>query len=250
MSTDGKMTAEEAIKSAREKGLGIIFTEHYDADNQDDIMTFRVDVPRYMAEYEKFRSEDVLIGIEIGLTHLSSKINIQTVAKGDFDFVLGTVHMIGQVDIYMNLTFSDNPIITKEMYLNYVLEMVKQDDFYDAFAHIDYASRFFSEIPDDKSAEMDYCEFKDVYDAIFKILVKKEKPLEINTRRLKYKSACDCMFEVLKAYKSCGGKYVTIGSDAHYAENIGIDFNEALKMAEELSFIPVYFKDRKIVKII
>jgi len=93
---------------------------------------------------------------------------------------------------------------------------------------------------------MDYYEFKNLYDAILKILTEKEKPLEINTRRLKHATARKNMVEILKAYKTFGGRFVTIGSDAHYTHIIGENFGAAIKMARELSLIPVYFEERKL----
>jgi len=265
MSTDGKMTAEEAIGAARSLGLGIIFTEHYDADSPDNDYDFRVDVPRYMSEYERYRSDDTLLGIEVGLTHLSAKRNAETIAKGDFDFVLGSVHMIGLTDIYLDLTHSENPTITKEDYLEYVLRMVRENDDYDAFGHIDYPSRYFAKNAPDLAAggpvsdarpdgkysdpEMDYHEFKDIYDPILRTLAEKEKPLELNTRRLKRGTALKNTAEILKAYKNSGGRLVTIGSDAHYTHIVGENFGAAIAMARELSLTPVYFRNRKIVRI-
>jgi len=250
MSTDGRMTAEEAIKTAQENGLGIIFTEHYDADSPDNDYDFRVDVGKYMAEYERYRSDDVLMGIEVGLTHLCAEKNAAIIKKGTFDFVLGSVHMIGDVDIYIDLMVAKRPTITKKTYLDYVLRMVTECGYYDALGHIDYPSRYFSGgngYADDYGVEIDYDEYKKIYDEIFDVLSKKEKPLEINTRRLNKKSAHKCAYGVLKGYRERGGLYVTIGSDAHNTGSIGVNFNTAEAMVRELSLVPVYFKNRAMV---
>jgi len=280
MSTDGKMSAEEAIKAANESNIGIIFTEHYDADSPDHAplgtkrpfpseegfdpkkikitpgreYDFRVNVPLYMSEYEKLRSDEVLLGIEIGLSHLCGERNDFTIRQGDFDFVIGSVHMIGLVDIYQDLYCAYGPVqtVTKKSYLNYVLRMVAEYDNYDAFGHIDYPSRVWQRnLPPERAAEseMDYFDFKETYDAILKILAQKEKPLEINTRRLEHRFVCNNMKQILKAYKNSGGSYVTIGSDAHRAEEVGRQINTAYSLARELSLKPVYFKERKIMLI-
>ena len=249
-STDGKMTPEDAIATARGQGLGVIFTEHFDADCPINGADYRVDVPAYMAGCEKLKANDALLGIEIGLNHLSADLNAKTALSGDFDYVLGGVHMIGKIDIYLDFLYADAPVVSKEEYLNYTLRMLKENDFYDAFAHIDYYSRYclkgFKD-PDDMAAEIVYSEFKDTYDAISGVLVEKEKPFEINTRRLKNKCARENAYAVLRGYKNRGGKYVTIGSDAHDAAGIGRNFDAALTIAKDLSLTPVYFKRRKMV---
>ena len=256
LSSDGKMSAEEAIKTAQEMGLGIAFTEHYDADplgltGADDpesppnAYDFRVNVKKYMAEYERFRG-DALLGIEIGLTHLARDRNLETLSGGKFDFVLGSVHIIGKVDIYEDLTYSKRPVVTKKGYLEYILRMVTENDYFDALGHIDYPSRYFVSGSDTAESEMDYDEFKNEYGAIFETLIKKEKPPEINTRRLKLTHAKDNAYKVFKGYKDLGGKYVTLGSDAHTADAVGRNFKAALGICESLSLIPVYFSNREI----
>lgn len=42
-----------------------------------------------------------------------------------------------------------------------------------------------------------------------------------------------------------GGKYVSIGSDAHKPENIGFAFKEAYALLDRLNLQPVYFVNRQ-----
>ena len=53
------------------------------------------------------------------------------------------------------------------------------------------------------------------------------------------------LIPIYARYKKLGGQYVTIGSDAHYEEHVGRRVDLALKMANEIGLIPVYFKARK-----
>ena len=49
---------------------------------------------------------------------------------------------------------------------------------------------------------------------------------------------------------SMGGRLVTIGSDAHIAENASIGFEKAIKILKEIGFENIcYFKYRKVNKI-
>ena len=51
---------------------------------------------------------------------------------------------------------------------------------------------------------------------------------------------------LLKRYQELGGKYLTIGSDAHLPHSVGNHLDLAYHMAEKANLTPVYFKERKI----
>ena len=82
--------------------------------------------------------------------------------------------------------------------------------------------------------------------SFFKVLIKKNKVIELNTRRLNDKKAVDSLIPIYKRYRELGGKYVTIGSDSHNKESIGKNFDVALNIIKECNLTPVYFKERKI----
>jgi len=69
--------------------------------------------------------------------------------------------------------------------------------------------------------------------------------MEVNTRRLGNSEAYSNLVKIYKAYNQIGGKYVTIGSDAHHAEDIGKNFRSAIRICEICNLRPVYFKKRK-----
>ena len=54
---------------------------------------------------------------------------------------------------------------------------------------------------------------------------------------------------VYRRYAEFGGKYITLGSDAHSAERIGMNFARARDFAEALHLQPVTFCERKMVEI-
>ena len=47
-------------------------------------------------------------------------------------------------------------------------------------------------------------------------------------------------------YRELGGQYVTIGSDAHSAEAVGMNFKMAQDMTDFVGLRPVWFRERKI----
>ena len=69
--------------------------------------------------------------------------------------------------------------------------------------------------------------------------------LELNTRRLADRTAIKALLPVYKAYADCGGRYATIGSDAHKAGAVGQEFSTARELLEACNLRPVHFKQRK-----
>ena len=71
--------------------------------------------------------------------------------------------------------------------------------------------------------------------------------LEINTSSLR-KGLTESMpgKEILSIYKSRGGKYVTVGSDAHKPEDLAADHLYAKKLIEYYNFNEVIFTQRQI----
>ena len=52
--------------------------------------------------------------------------------------------------------------------------------------------------------------------------------------------------DILKRYLELGGKIITLGSDAHFAEDICSDFDTAIKELKEIGFKEITtFKNRK-----
>ena len=70
-------------------------------------------------------------------------------------------------------------------------------------------------------------------------------PIEINTRRLDDEAAIKGLLPLYKRYHELGGRYCTLGSDAHYKEHVGRRLKEALAIAKECGLVPVYYKARK-----
>ena len=248
-SPDGKMSPEEVALAAGKLGLGCIFTEHMDY-NPDGEPVFCIDFDTYPGDYIKHKSENVCVGIEIGLVAdgksaaRSIEINRSHASNKDYDYVLGSVHMTAGVDIYLEQqSFFGRGIEVYELHLSYILEMIKANDFFDALGHIDYISRYspFTE------KNVLYNEYTALYDEILTALIERGKVLELSTRRLDDKDACKNMAAIYSRYRELGGQYVTLGSDAHEANQIGRNFDIALNLIEEIGLHPVYFKERKIV---
>ena len=240
-STDSDMNILDAIAVGKKKNIGIIITDHMDLD-YPIIDEFKFDIPSYFDEYEKYRSDKVKLGIEIGLTPNTVLENEKIAKSYDFDFVLGSIHAVRGLDIYEE--YVHQGYNKKEFFTYYfedMLKCVQLHDNFDSLSHIDYPCRYCKF--DNK--EIIVSEFKDILSEILITLITKGKVLELNTTRLHIPEANKALRDIYKLYRDLGGKYITLGSDAHSHLKINNNFDLALEFIEDLSLKGVYFNKRK-----
>jgi len=243
-SCDSHMEFVDAIEAATSQGIGMVVTEHLDYDYPTNPEEFLFDFDEYMVNAEKLRKDNVLFGIEIGMQRSTGERDEKVAASYSFDYVLASIHCMGKRDLYeptCYVGYTRQEIVDE--YLGDALYCLKQHENYDAFAHIDYICRYWPYTGEERELRLE--DNPQGFDELFKLLISKNKPIEINTRRLDDEKAYAGLIPLYERYKELGGKYVTIGSDAHYKEHVGRRLDVALKMAKDLGLIPVYFKARK-----
>lgn len=241
-STDSDSTPESMVQGAIEKGLShLCLTDHMDLDypgtNKENPL-FEFDPADYYAALsplkEKCREKLTLgIGVELGLRPGRPDLNSQMqqmLTQYNFDFVLGSVHLLDNDDPYYEsywLGRSAKDVLSK--YFNDMLSSLKEFNNFDSLGHLDYLIRYIPASCGDK--DYVFKEYKEVMDEIFKFLIEHNKALEINTAGLiKGLSCFHPKLETLKRYLELGGERITIGSDGHSPDKIATEF----KKAEEL----------------
>ncbi len=120
---------------------------------------------------------------------------------------------------------------------------LEQERDFDAFAHIDYICRYWPYKGAERELRLQ--DAPELFDKLFLLLIEQNKPIEINTRRLDDAAAVAGLLPLYKRYRELGGKYCTLGSDAHYKEHVGRRLQEALALAAQAELTPVYFKARR-----
>lgn len=241
-STDSKMDIEDAIKVSRELGIGLIITDHMDYKHYIP-NEFIFDPDEYFNEYEKYRNDKLLLGVEIGFRDDSLEEIKKLKDNYPFDFIIGAIHVVNKVDIYYrDYYIGKSKKQAYEEYLKSILLLVKHHDLFDSLGHMDYITRY--SIYEDKG--LYYKEFSDLIDEILRELSNAGKAIEINTRKIHEKDTANNFIEILKRFKELGGEYTTIGSDAHRPEDIGINFKRAEEIAHICDLKSVYYKERKL----
>jgi len=235
-STDSESTPESMVQGAIEKGIThLCLTDHMDLDypgTTTEKPLFEFNPDDYFAALAPLKEScsDKLslgIGIELGLRPGREDLNNQmhTLLSGySFDFVLGSVHLLDNDDPYYEEYWQGRTakdILTK--YFTDMLAALKEYDNFDSLGHLDYLIRYIPPC----CGEKDYAfkEYPEVIDEIFKLLISKNKALEINTAGLiKGLSCFHPKLETLERYLELGGKLITIGSDGHSPDKIATEF--------------------------
>jgi len=250
-SPDSETEPASAIAALKAKGLGATFTEHVDfvtptegrdytaGDAPQIARDFICDFDIYPGKYRHLRSDTVLLGLEIGLTAAYLPLNTQ-VASNDYDFILGSIHYVDGIDLYYDASKMEAESFCRR-YLTYALEMVELSGFFDSFAHIDYILRYCK----DAGKFFLYKNYPKEFDALLKALADRDLAMEINTARFGDDSAVGQVLPIFKRFKELGGKYVTIGSDAHQVWALGRYHGKAVGLAAMAGLTPVYYKNRK-----
>lgn len=240
-SSDSTMKIEDAIKTSKKLDLGIILTEHLDLIYPDET-EFKLDIPKYLSTYDKYKSDSLLLGIELGLSTTIISENSKIASNYPFDFIIGSMHAVNDEDIY--LSYCKQALTKKDyysIYLQNTIENIKSFNNFDALGHIDYPCRYCNY----EDNELYYSDHSDLFNELFKTLLANNIVMELNVRRIANKNSYLALLDIYKGYKALGGKYITLGSDAHSFEHIGYKFKEALNFLEQCGLTGIYFKNRK-----
>lgn len=239
-STDSKMTIDEVVRRCQELKMGVTITEHLDL-KYPETEAFTFDVAEYFKKYSSYRNEYLLLGIEIGMREDCLTDNQKIVQNSPFDFVIGSIHVIDNIDIYHESFYR---LRTKDevynQYFDTMLKCVRCYDDIDSLGHIDYIARYAKFV----DPEIYYSDFSERIDEVLRIVADKEKALEINTRRFDNKHTVEALVPIFKRFFELGGRLVTLGSDAHKPQNIGKGIEMAKDLAQYCGLKPVYYKQR------
>jgi histidinol-phosphatase (PHP family) len=136
-----------------------------------------------------------------------------------FDFVLGSIHFVDDLDVYFQEYWSDKTIFQAERrYLEATLECVKIHSDFDVLAHLTYIAKTQSH---PAHRPVPFAEHREIIDEILRIVASKGKGLEVNTSGIDRCGGFLPTADMVRRFKELGGEIVTIGSDAHNAARVG-----------------------------
>ncbi len=249
-SFDGNHSATFFCEKAEMMDLrAIAFTDHCEVDQFRGDSAYEKRIFQAFFEISKVRSAFsgkllVLNGIELGQPAYDAEVANDIVKRYDYDQVIGSVHNLrGGEDFYFmeNLSLDNAEKLLRE-YFNEIIIMLDWGNF-DILAHLTYPLRYFYS---KSNLDIDLNNFKKQIDEIMLRTAKLEKSLEINTAALRQPlNKLSPEVDVLKRFKELGGKYVSVGSDAHYAEHLAADIDMAYNAALEAGFDSITFFEKR-----
>lgn len=235
-STDSEEDMEAAVLSMMEKGIKTVcFTEHMDMDYPGG--EFLLDTAAYRERLTSLKEKysgriELLFGVELGLMDYLAPRLREYVSGWDFDFVIGSSHLVDGIDPYEPEYFSKlgdyNGILR---YFESILANIRAFDDFDVYGHLDYVVRY--------SSAKCYrpADYAELLDEILKTLISMGKGIELNTAGLKYGLGWAHPHpELLRRYRQLGGELITIGSDGHKAEHYAWEFDRAGEILSQAGF--------------
>ena len=245
VSNDKENAVFELCKTAMKKGFGgISITDHFDIDAIRDGVFPPLDHDSVMkdvlAAKEEFNGRlSVCLGIELGqATHMPCESNA-LLEKYPYDIVLGSIHAVRGIDDFHDVDYKsltkNEYIALWDLYIEEMLDTIKWGNI-DVLTHITYPKRYYlrhgiPDFPDIKNHGREY------FEPVFKAIIEKGITLECNTSGLRQQlSECLPNRDLLSFYYELGGRDVTLGSDAHRADDIGADFKNATEMLLDIGF--------------
>ena len=246
-SADSEMTAAEALAAAEKQGVGLVFTEHLDADYiSKEGKEFSFDPQVYWQTYHALRGDNLRLGVEIGMRESTRAFSEAFAGRVPFDLIICSQHLVDDLDIYYPDYYAGKDKQTAyHRYFVQMAENLRTHSFAQVLGHIDYICRYapYADV------DIHYAEFADEIDAVLRAAIDCEVVMEINTRRLGDRQALANLIPIYQRYRELGGRFVTLGSDAHTPDAVGAHLRLSYDFAEGLRLTPVSFSQQQMLRI-
>ena len=256
-SDDSRYLMEDVVKDAIRMGLDeICFTDHvdygikHDRDEEGDIPQRQggigepdimplanVDYPRYAMEIDRLRRQyggqiTIRMGLEFGMQQHTISRYEKLFARYPFDFIILSVHEIDDLELW---TQDYQQGRTQEEYnkgyYEEIYALVRKYKNYSVLGHLDLISRY------DLQGHYPFESVKPVIEKILRQVIADGKGIEVNTSGVRYGiDDYTPSADILRLYRSLGGKIITIGSDSHKPEHLGTRIAETMSGLKELGF--------------
>ena len=223
---------------AVEMGLsGIALTDHVEVDSggaesREIMKNLKADIKRA----RKFYGErlEISFGIELGEAHHNLPLAMELTSDPELDFVIGSLHRPRNWEDYYYLDFDKtDPEAMLGTYCDELMEMAAAGC-YDVIGHIFLQLRYMSV---KTRARYNLSPYLDSIREILRVVARAGKGIEINTSGLwQNKGFTLPPSEIVKIFREEGGEIVTIGSDAHRLECVGLAIGGGIKCLASAGF--------------
>ncbi len=250
-SFDGNYPATLMCEQAIHKGIKTVaFTDHFDVDFYE---AHNLEMRQVQSFFEVSKAREVfkdklkvLVGIELGQPTYELELTEKSLAKFNYDFVIGSIHNLRNMPDFGDLNYgemSDDEIYgLLEQYFKEELLLAQWNKF-DTLAHLTYPLRYLAA---NNRRDITTERFSDIIDEIFKTLAQNGKALEINTSGLRQAIGKTMpTIDYVKRFRELGGEMITLGSDAHFTDHIGAGIADGFEIAAAAGFDRVFIFEKR-----
>ena len=256
-SVDSKADPVANCEQALAAGLaGLTFTEHYDV-HPTERGHCQWDYDAIAATIEDLRRRfapqlTVGLGIEVDYQAAQMEEIIGYLDRHAFDVVLLSVHWCGGRPLHLRRRWQG--LTAADMRHDYLAELRGAAQAcrdlaaagrrpFDVVSHLDYVKRY---LIDYWNAPLGRVADEDL-DPILEGFIAADVIPEINTAGLRRDEAVAYpAYEILERYRELGGRFVSIGSDAHRSRDVGHGFSEVAARLQAIGFAgEAVFHDRR-----
>ena len=271
-SPDSTAKPIEMCESALEKGISVVtITDHCEMnlyyERYNNVV--KNSIQDALSLKDKFNDLEVLSGVEMGQPMQNLTASNEMLDTLSFDFVLASIHnppkdcpyplckeeeenpnyveaFLAKDYAYLKYT-EDTALDIFTDYFEQMYNMVKWGRF-DSLAHITYPLRY---CKGEQGINLDMNKLKPIITDIFHEIIKRDIALELNSGGLRNPiKEISPNSELVKLYKECGGKLVTLGADAHTPLHVASGITDSIEMLKDIGFKEYYYyKKRKPVSV-
>ena len=233
---EGKFKPIDYVNSAKNRGLSEIgFSDHFIVEKigHIDYAINYEELKKYVEAIQKLKENSdfpVKLGLEMDFVPGFESRTRNILKSYPFDYIIGAVHFIKEWPVDDPLSIPDykksNINELYEKYFNLVKQAI-ESKLFDTIGHIDLIKIFGFKPKDD---------ITNLLEDIANILKENKVCVEVNIRGLS--KPCKEIYPSEKILSLCFERKVpiTLGSDAHSPEEVGKDFDKAVKMVKGIGY--------------
>lgn len=228
LSFDSVEPMENYVKKAAENGDEyFITTEHVDLeshvlDGGDIVADFEKQI-EIVKDLNNRYPVKTLLGVEIGWRPDLHKRDREIAEKYPFDQIILSIHETEYADVsYPDYRRGRTVDQCYAEYLGLACQAIENFENFDIFAHIDYLLRYIG--------DTNLYRHRKQLEQVFRLLIKKDKALEINTKLFSQPESVRRAEDILTMYTAVGGTKISLGSDAHSRDRHRNGFDIAIPM--------------------
>ena len=247
-SYDSVAEPKEMIELAVERGAKIYgFSDHVDLKIGKSVEAAISNTEACFAELSAYRhaypSTVVLCGVEFDHRRSAVEEYANFVKKFDFDYVIQSVHDVGEKGERECFTGYFDGITVDEgyrMYFDAVEDSLNVPYRFHILGHLGFLFKCAKNMTSDEYLER----YHDRITRILKRVIELDVALEVNTSVYKSPTFCVPDENVLRLYYELGGRKITIGSDAHGKERVMDRICEVLQLLGRIGFEYIYYFEK------